>query len=94
MSPDPVTDVCICGDVMFVTAMAMLFCPSTAKERGAMAHPEGSKAMHGGNPEAAACGHGQLGERNEVAGLSSLMTGDSVVVARGRNPRALVGGAD
>ena len=50
VSPDLVTDVCICGGVMFVTAMAMLFCPSIAKGRGGTAHPEGSKGMHAGEP--------------------------------------------
>ena len=34
VSPDPVTDVRIYDGVMFVTDMAMLFCPCTAKGRG------------------------------------------------------------
>ena len=47
MSLDPVTDVCIYGGVMFVMAMAILFCPNIAKGRGGTAHPEGSKERHG-----------------------------------------------
>ena len=57
MSPDSVTDVCIYGGVMFVTTVAMLFCPSTAKGGLRRAHPEGSKGMHGGKLEATAQGH-------------------------------------
>ena len=47
MNPDPVTNVHIYDGVMFVMAMAMLFCPSTVKGREGTAHPEGSKERHG-----------------------------------------------
>lgn len=72
---------------MFVTAMAMLFCSSPAKGRGGHGPPGRKQGNAWGRTRGrAARGHGQLGERNEVAGLSSLVTGDSVVVARGTEP--------
>ena len=71
VSPNLVTDICIYEGVMFITAMAMLFCPSTTKE-GGMAHPEGSKGKHGGKLEAAMRSHGQLGYCLKLRGCPTL----------------------